>query len=149
MKIIYPTQCQVDELHLKFLDSPEISQFYSTGRCIGKFEVNETDWSSITLLIEDTAILKVDIDRSADIEFTIALYSLDTLATALLLRRLKSLIRMYKPKAINSECHESNIKSINLNRKVFGKEYGIKKAGAWNMAKGEYEDLFLFRKVYY
>lgn len=147
MKVSRLNQSQLDVIQSRMMLDPSIVSYITTQRYLGRWLVDESDWSGIAFGIDDESFIHIDFDRTRDLEMSIALYSTKAIHAGKLIVLLKELINRYKPRAINTSVHSSNVKSLKLNRKIFGDEYAIKESYAWNMLIGEYEDLHLFRKI--
>jgi len=143
------TQQDLDTFYDKSIFDINIYPYLSTSTYISKPELPKDDWSGIYLVSEDLrCLLKISIDRTRDIEFNISLYSFSSFLAGKAIIALKEIIRRYKPKAINSVVHSSNIKSLKLHHKYFGKPWGIEPVSAYNMGLGSYEDLHYFRMLF-
>lgn len=142
------TQEDLDKFSINTIEDETIYPYLSTSKWIGKITLPESDWSGVYLIDKAcTSLLRVTIERNRDIEFSICLHSQSSYLAGKAILEINRLIRMYRPRVLSSCVHSSNERSLKLNRKLLGQEWGIEKDVAWNFKTGEYEDLHWFRKV--
>lgn len=131
----------------KAILNPDIYPYLTVTKHLGNREPDDTDWHSITFVDNELDVYgKIDINRACDNGFNVSLYGTNPYKVGRAFKFIEDLIRRYDPMYIETVVHASNEKSIKINKKIFGEPWGVEPKGAWNMLKGEYEDLLHFRK---
>lgn len=142
------TQEDITAFYSSVLTDPTIYPYMQFGKYFTVPTIGTDLWHDIYLITDNrSCYLHIWIDRTKDNEFTIGLFAKNSYAAGKAVIAIKELIRRYRPRAINSAVHASNLKSLALNRKLFGEEGSIRVSAAWNMGTGEYEDMYQFRRI--
>lgn len=146
--MIVPTQQIVNEFYERAYFNPDLYPYMQTDKNFGPVKVGDCDWSRVVVMNRNqTALLCVSISRGKDNDFSISLFSENELAAGKCVKFIHDLIHRYDPKSISTCVHESNKRSIKINKRLFGLPWGVEKDGAWNMLKGKYENLLHFKKI--
>ena len=142
------TQQEIDAFYAKTENNPEIYPYIGIGKFMPKWEAQKDNNSKQILTDErGSFLLNASFSWHRPLEIEFALFSISTIGAGRGLKAMFEIIKRYKPKAVNTSVQQSNIKSLAINRKLWGKEWGIEPKVAWNPLKGEYEDLHYFRKL--
>lgn len=142
------TQQDIDSFMEYAVNSPEMLPYLSINRWIRRREVKLDDWQGLHLTDDRLSyLLHIDFDRSSGLRFSISLYAKTNVAAGRAILALIEMVKRYKPYAIDSIVCKSNIKSYTITKKLLGEPWGCEPSGAWNMAKGEFEDCYYFRKL--
>lgn len=142
------TQSDIDQFYRDTENNPDIYPFRGVGKYYPRWE-EKKDNNEGVILTDDrlSYLLYIKFNWHNPLEFDVALFSKSTIAGGRGLKALFEQIKRYKPTAINTTVQESNIKSLRINRKLFGNEWGIEPLSAWNCIDGKYENLHYFRKI--
>ncbi len=142
------TQQDVDKFMSSVMFDESVYPYLSESMYVSNVTIETSDWNRV-VLTNDTlsVILKVEIARESDNAFSVCLWSTNPISAGRALKALEVLIKRYNPKSISSCVHESNIKSINLHKKLYGEPWGTEPEGAWNSLLGKWEGLVNFKKI--
>lgn len=142
------TQEDLDNFKASVMFDENIYPFLSTVKYQPEWVASKSDWEYIWLINESGKFLiKLSFDRAVDLEISICLFTKSPFACGKGLREVIEFIKRYKPAAITTGVAESNTKSLRLNRRLLGNEWGIEPNGAWNCLKGQYEGYHRFKLI--
>lgn len=144
------TQQEINDFYSRNILNERIYPFQSTSQYNSIPSVENDDYNSIHLTNEKaTGVMHININRVMSNEITISVYAETGFVAGKLLKMGMELCKRYNPKSIVTCVHESNELSLRINRKIFGKEWGVEPMGAWNFKKAEFENLHWFKKIMY
>lgn len=142
------TQADIDKFYADTENDVNIYPFIGIRKFLPKWEEQKDNNSKMILTNSaNQYLLNITFSWFGQIEFEVALFSKNTIGAGRGILAMNEQIKRYKPIAINSSVQKSNIKSLKITRKLFGKEWGVEPLAAWNMIDGCYEDLYHFRKI--
>lgn len=142
------TQEEIDCFYEMATMDDSIYPFLTTRTYFGRTEKPKDDWFGVIMISKcGKCLLNVSFDRTRErLEFSVGLWAKNAYLAGKAIVVAKQLIQRYSPSHINSVVHSSNVKSLNLHKRIFGEPWGIEKEIAWNMKAGKMEDLYYFRK---
>lgn len=131
-----------------YLDE-KIYPYLTISKFMQEWTEFKDDWNGINITDERLSYLgKITFDRSkGEVEMNICLYCKTALAAGRAIQAIKYLIGRYKPRAINSCVHSTNIKSLKIHKHIYGEPWGIEPEIAWDSKEGRFVDLYYFRKI--
>jgi len=142
------TQSEIDSFIRDCHNDESIYPYLSTSKYICNIEETKTDWTGLVLTNDCVSVLlKVQIIRECDNELRISIYSKTPISAGRGMVAVKELAKRYNSRFITAVVHSSNVRSININKKIFGEPWGVEPLGAWNSKEGKWEDLLLFKKI--
>lgn len=142
------TQADIDKFYADTENNSDIYPFIGIRKFMPKWEAQKDNNAKLILTNDaNQYLLNITFSWHGQLEFEVALFSKNTIGAGRGLQALFEQIKRYKPYAINTSVQQSNIKSLAINRKLWGEPWGIEPKSAWNMIDGIYEDLYHFRKL--
>lgn len=140
------TQEDIDYYFDSISEDKDIYPYISVDTYNAKKKLYEDDWYGLFYINEKRdCLMQISFSRSKEISIEFSCFSKNPFQAGKAYYKLKEVILRYGVVYLNSCCHASNVKSLNINRKIFVKEWGIEENGAWNQLTGKFEDLYHFR----
>lgn len=141
------TQSDLDDFLARVITNPSIYPYMALSNYFQPMEVEKAMWNTAYFINDcGSCLAKISFDRPRN-EMNISLWSESALSAGRAVKFLTEYVKRSGVRAINSVCHSSNAKSLNLHDRIYGGSWGCEKASAWNSRLGEYEDLYYFRKL--
>jgi hypothetical protein len=131
-----------------YLDE-SIYPYLTISKYVNEWKELKSDWEGINITDERLSYLgKISFDRGkGEIEMNICLYCRTPFVAGRAIHAIKYLINRYKPRAINSVVHSTNVKSLKIHKHIYGEPWGIEPGSAWDSKEGRFVDLYYFRKI--
>ena len=149
-KMKIATQSDIDLFLNESYLNENIYPYLTTCKYMSEWKEFKTDWEGINITDERLSYLgRIIFDRNrGEIEMNVSLFCKNSLAAGKAIQAIKYLINRYRPKAINSAVHATNIKSLKLHKHIYGEPWGIEPKIAWDSKEGRFVDLYYFRKLF-